>query len=254
MPNRWLSLFRSAGAPPPKPAEGQTSFALRVDDRTIEVALRRHARARRYTLRIHPKGHGAVVTLPKRGSIAEAKTFVARHVDWLRERLAPAPAGLAPGSMVPIGGIAHRLVATGASRGLVRQLTVEGEPRLLVPGEPDHLERRVVDHLKRLARREFTAAVARHAEALGVRPAAIRIKDTTSRWGSATAAGVLSFSWRIVMAPPVVLDYLAAHEVAHLKEMNHSPRFWAHCHRLAPRAEEAKAWLKAHGRDLHRIG
>lgn len=241
--------------PASPPAEPAASFPLQVGDRTIEVALRRHARARRYTLRIHPKGHGAVVTLPKRGSVAEAKSFVARHVDWLRDRLPPeAPTGLRADSLVPILGVRHRVVATGRDRGVVQIRTEANEPVLLVPGEGIHLERRVTDFLKRLARREFAAAVARHAKALGVRPTAIRIKDTTSRWGSASTTGTLSFSWRIVMAPPVVLDYLAAHEVAHLKEMNHSDRFWAICHRLAPQADEAKAWLKSYGRDLHRWG
>ena len=78
-------------------------------------------------------------------------------------------------------------------------------------------------------------------------------KDTRSRWGSCTSDGRLAFSWRIVMAPPYVIDYLAAHEVAHLAEMNHGPRFWTACRRLCPRTDEAKAWLKRHGTMLHAI-
>jgi predicted metal-dependent hydrolase len=128
----------------------------------------------------------------------------------------------------------------------------DGTAVLVVPGDRDHLRRRVEDYLRVVARADLAAAVARHAGTLGVTPKAVRLKDTTSRWGSASSSGTLSFSWRLAMAPPFVLDYLAAHEVAHLMEMNHSARFWAICRRLAPRTEEAQAWLREHGRSLHR--
>lgn len=131
---------------------------------------------------------------------------------------------------------------------------VEGVQRqLLVGGDEGHFSRRVVDFLKRLARRELEAAVRRHAETVGLHPKSISIKDTTSRWGSCTHDRRLAFSWRIVMAPPDVLDYLAAHEVAHFAEMNHGPKFWALCERLCPHTEAGKAWLKRHGSGLHAI-
>lgn len=254
MPSRWIPfLFPKPPAARPKAPAKASGFTVHVSGRSVEVTLRRHARARRYTLRVHPRGEGAVVTIPRRGSIAEAKAFVGRHIGWLEEKLgAPAQAAHVPLRRVRLRGVDHAVQVTGASRGVVRILAGDGEPVLLVPGDPAHANRRVTDFLKRLARQDFAEAVARHAAELGVRPTAIRLKDTTSRWGSASTRGTLSFSWRLIMAPPFVLDYLAAHEVAHLKEMNHSDRFWALCYRLAPHTDEAKAWLKANGRDLHK--
>ena len=95
--------------------------------------------------------------------------------------------------------------------------------------------------------------MARHTEQLGKPAAGLRVKDTKSRWGSCTSDGKLSFSWRIAMAPAHVLNYLAAHEVAHLEEMNHGPKFWALCRRLCPDTDTAKAWLKRHGSALHAV-
>jgi predicted metal-dependent hydrolase len=258
MPNRWLPFLFPAPAvrsPRPKPPS-PGPFLVDLGGRQISVTVRRNARAKRYTLRLGPKGDGATLTIPKRGTLAEAKAFLDRHTDWLAEKTAENRLHAADGrgTVVPVQGVAHRLESTGSPRGGVRATyDAAGHPVLSVPGAPEHLHRRAESHLRSLARAELSAAVARHAAALGVRPTAIRIKDTTSRWGSASTTGTLSFSWRLAMAPPFVLDYLAAHEVAHLVEMNHSDRFWAICRRLAPRTEEARDWLKAHGRDLHRV-
>ncbi len=112
---------------------------------------------------------------------------------------------------------------------------------------------RVVDFLKKQARDDLLRAVGRHAAALGVQAKSITLRDTTSRWGSCSSSGALSFSWRIILAPPEVLDYLAAHEVAHLREMNHSPRFWKLVEETCPHTKTSKAWLKAHGSTLHAI-
>ena len=114
---------------------------------------------------------------------------------------------------------------------------------LSVPGEPEFLARRVTEWLRREARRDLERAVARHAKALGRKPGGLRVGDPKSRWGSCSSKGVLTFSWRLVLAPPRVLDYLAAHEVAHLKEMNHGRKFWALVERLDPDYEAARAWL-----------
>ncbi|HUG62573.1 MAG TPA: M48 family metallopeptidase [Methylomirabilota bacterium] len=258
MANRWLPFLAPAPTVSSRPRSDTSSaaFTVEVDERRVEVKVRRNARARRYTLRLSARGDAATVTIPGRGNLGEARAFVDRHLEWLRDKLAPAEAhpALSPGAIVPVRGVPHRVEAAGSTRGLVRAaLGVDGHPVLLVPGSPAHAARRVGDHLRAIARADLAEAVARHAASLGVRPKAIRLKDTTSRWGSASTSGTLSFSWRLAMAPPFVLDYLAAHEVAHLKEMNHSSRFWAICHRLAPRTDEAQAWLKANGRELHRL-
>lgn len=150
-------------------------------------------------------------------------------------------------------GISHRIVSTGKLRGLTEASLIDGEPAILVSGESQHVPRRLADFLKKEARRDLEALASHHAKASGKRIASISMKDTKSRWGSCSHDGNLSFSWRIVMAPPNVIDYLAAHEVAHLTEMNHGPRFWALCQKLCPGTDEAKAWLKRNGSALHAI-
>jgi len=125
---------------------------------------------------------------------------------------------------------------------------------MLVAGRLEYLPRRVIDFMKREAKRDLERAALRHAMMLGVRVKAIRLRDQTSRWGSCTATGHLSFSWRLIMAPPFVLDYLAAHEVAHLREMNHSRRFWRLVESVCEDRERARAWLLAEGPALHAIG
>jgi predicted metal-dependent hydrolase len=123
-----------------------------------------------------------------------------------------------------------------------------------VAGDAPHLERRVADYFKREAKRDLEAAVEGYADKLGVRCRRVSIRDQSSRWGSCSTTGVLSFSWRLILAPRYVLDYLAAHEVAHLVEMNHSPRFWRLLLRMCPDTHRAKLWLDVHGTDLHRYG
>lgn len=125
--------------------------------------------------------------------------------------------------------------------------------QLLVGGDAKHFSRRVLDFLCREAGRDLADRVKLHAATVGLEPRAITIKDTTTRWGSCTHDRRLAFSWRIVMAPPFVLDYLAAHEVAHFREMNHGPKFWALCRELCPEMEAGKAWLKRHGSGLHAV-
>ena len=125
---------------------------------------------------------------------------------------------------------------------------------LSVSCDAAHVARRVRDFLAREAKRDLTEAIERYAAQLGQRPVRVTLRDTRSRWGSCTARGELNFSWRLILAPPTVLDYLVAHEMAHLREMNHSPRFWALVHALCPHTDAAEAWLKRHGTGLHRYG
>jgi predicted metal-dependent hydrolase len=131
---------------------------------------------------------------------------------------------------------------------------ITGMPALVVAGEVAHLRRRVIDFLKREAKRDLEWAVVRHTLRLGVRATAVRLRDQSTRWGSCSPNGHLSFSWRLILAPPFVLDYLAAHEVAHLRELNHSHRFWQLCEALAPQSDQARAWLRANGAALHAVG
>jgi predicted metal-dependent hydrolase len=244
---------RRAALPPALPQ--LSSIEVVHEGQVFPVTVKPSARARRYTLRVVPATREAVLTMPARGRLATAKDFALRHGGWLAARYArlPAVVPLAAGAIVPLRGVPHRIEQGAAARGTVQVVAAPpGDmPRLVVCGAPEHLPRRVRDFLRREAQRDLQAAVTHHATALGVGIAAVRIKDTRSRWGSCSAAGVLSFSWRLILAPPHVLWYLAAHEVAHRREMNHSPRYWAIVRQLDPDFERAEAWLKRHGQELH---
>jgi predicted metal-dependent hydrolase len=229
-----------------------------IFDRSIYlVRLRRHRQARRYTLRIDAASREVVLTIPPRGSLKEARDFAQKHGGWIAARLErlPEAAPFAHGIEVPLRGHAHRIVHRRSVRGTVWTETDDNGRRLLcVAGEPPHVDRRIADFLKREARRDLEAASRRHAAKLDVAIKRISIRDQSSRWGSCSNTGVLSFSWRLILAPAFVLDYLAAHEVAHLAELNHSPKFWRLVRRLYPDFERAKVWLDVHGTDLHRYG
>jgi predicted metal-dependent hydrolase len=239
-----------------RPAEPST-LVVRHGSQFFSVKLRRHRRARRYTLRIHPTDREAILTMPPRGTIAEAREFANIHGGWIAARLGrlPKAAPFQPGTLIPLRGVAHRIVHRAGERGTVWSETRDsGEKILCVAGDVEFTDRRVHDFLKREARKELHKAAQAYAEALGVRVKRVSIRDQSSRWGSCTSAGSLSFSWRLILAPPFVLDYLAAHEVAHLVEMNHSPRFWRVVGRACDHVERAKRWLDTHGNDLHRYG
>jgi predicted metal-dependent hydrolase len=239
-----------------RPSEPRV-IEIAFDQAVYEVRLRRHRRARRYTLRIHAASRDVVLTMPLRGSVREARAFAQKHGAWIAARLArlPEAAPFADGSIVPLRGEPHLIVHRPKVRGTVWvEMGSEGEQLLCVAGQAPHVGRRVGDYLKREARRELEAASRRAAEKLDVAIKRVSVRDQASRWGSCSSTGVLSYSWRLIMAPPFVLDYLAVHEVAHLREMNHSPRFWRLVIAQCPDAARAKAWLDAHGSDLHRYG
>jgi len=230
---------------------------IAFDTAIYPVRLRRHRQARRYTLRIQAATREVVLTMPPRGSVREARAFAEKHGGWIAARLGRLPQAvpLAHGRVVPIRGLEHRIAHRHGARGTVwTELDPDGTRVVCVAGEAPHVGRRLTDHLKREAKRDLEAACRRYARELGVTMRRISIRDQASRWGSCSSTGVLSFSWRLILAPPFVLDYLAAHEVAHLLEMNHSRRFWRILLRMCPDSHCAKVWLDAHGAELHRYG
>ena len=213
------------------------------------VAIRVSPRARRLSLRVDAAMRGIELVLPRRVSGDAAIGFVARHRGWIAARVAamPPPARLADGASVPVFGVPHRIrrVVEPAAAPVT---IVDGEIR--VRGDPAHLSRRVRDHLVALARREFAARARVLAARLGKNVTRVGVRDPKSRWGSCSSKGALSFSWRLVFAPEAVVDYVVAHEVAHLVEMNHSPRFWRLVASLVPDAAAARAWLRRHRMEL----
>lgn len=221
----------------------------------LPVAVIENARSTRLTLRIVPGGQSLRLTVPPHVSETQIDDFLDRNRNWVSARIArlPAPLETENGALVPFLGIDHRIVHVNRLRGLVEPATENAMPVLRVPGAPEAKTRRLLGFFKQEARSRLDEAVACHASALGVRPKSIRIADTTSRWGSCSTTRTLSFSWRIVMAPAEVLDYLAAHEVAHLREMNHSPAFWDLVRELCPQMEAHKTWLRRNGNRLHAV-
>jgi predicted metal-dependent hydrolase len=239
-----------------RPTEPQ-AIEVVVADAMYLVRLSRHRRARRYTLRIHAATREIVLTIPPRGSVREAQAFAEKHGGWIAARLTRLPEAVpfTHGTMVPIRDVPHRIVHRRGERGTVWfEVDARGNKLVCVAGEAPHVARRVHDFLRREVRRDLEVASRRYAEKLGVTLKRVTVRDQSSRWGSCSTTGVLSFSWRLIFAPPFVLDYLAAHEVAHLVEMNHSTKFWRQVERLCPNIRRAKTWLDAHGTDLHRYG
>jgi len=249
---------------------------LAVAGLPVPVRLRRHPSARRMTLRVSQSNGGVILTMPNDCRHGEAGRFVSKHVDWLKRHLDDLPAMVAfeHGAMIPFRGEEYSLdfVGPGHRGGVVwvapaqtdlfaavassaNEETVEAEAQqLCVAGQIEHAPRRLRDWLVTQARADLAKHVAWHAGNLDLTPKRMTVRDQTSRWGSCSSTGSLSFSWRLIFAPPSVLEYVAAHEVAHLREMNHSQRFWNLVRKTMPDMDDAKDWLHNNGARLHSYG
>jgi predicted metal-dependent hydrolase len=219
-------------------------------DPPVNVHLRRSARARRFSLRVSRLDGKVTLSLPVRAREAEAMAFLTEQEGWLRKTLARMPeaagAVVGLGSELPVEGRLLRLVS-GTGRGI----KVEGDS-LLVPGDPAQVGARVAAWLKVLARDRLARASTHYAGLVGKPYARLVLRDTRSRWGSCSHDGTLMYSWRLILAPPSVLDYVAAHEVAHLVEMNHSDAYWTVVEGIYPGWKRQRQWLHDRGQDLHR--
>lgn len=247
-----FGFFRNLTKPAPSPVEEREHV---VAGRTLPLRIVENDRARRLTLRIDAGGQGLRITVPPGLRRGEVEKFLHRHQGWLEQRLAKVPdrPQVRPGIKLPLYGVPHMIVHEPGKRGTVSVGSDDNGPTLVIHGDRVHLPRRLTDYLKREARREIDALVEKHTAKVGRKAKAVRFKDTSSRWGSCTSDGNLSFSWRIMMAPRPVINYLVAHEVAHLKEMNHGPKFWKLCEELCPDTERCRAWLKKNGSALQAI-
>jgi predicted metal-dependent hydrolase len=202
-------------------------------------------------VKVHPGTGEVTVVAPTRTGLKHALDFARGEKDWIARQRArvPAPVKLAPGARLPFRGQMHEVRhGTGSA-----PAWHDGEARLLwVTGRAEHAPRRLADFLKRQTRALCESRALDYAAIIGVAPARLTIRDTETRWGSCSAARTISFSWRLIFAPDFVRDYVVAHEVAHLKEMNHGPRFWKLVEKLHPDFKAAQAWLRTHGRSLQR--
>jgi len=221
--------------------------------RAIDVVIKRNRRAKRLILRIDGQQENTVaVTLPYGAPTSEGIAMVRRKADWIMPRLETTPKKIAftDGASVPFLGDDHVIRHRPDARG-----TVWREDGIIhVAGKPEHLSRRVTDWMRKEARALLAERARFHAAALGVEVKRVTIRDTRSRWGSCSAQGGLSFSWRLILAPLSVLDYVAAHEAAHLVEMNHGKAYWQVVGRLVEDYQTPREWLKHNGPRLHRYG
>lgn len=213
----------------------------------VNITLRRSGQSRRLSLRVSRLDGRVTLSMPKRLPEREALAFLREKEPWIRQHLASRTPDqhVRFGSQLPFLG-QHLEIVPGRARAA---RLVEG--RLEVPGAEERVPARVQAYLKAQAQMRLRAATDHYAKALGATYGRITMRDTRSRWGSCTSAGNIMYSWRLVMAPEAVLDYVAAHEVAHRLEMNHSDRFWTHVARVCPDHSQYRAWLRSEGEALH---
>ncbi len=214
----------------------------------VEVTLRRSARARRLSLRISQLDGRVTLTLPTHVPETEGMAFVRQKEGWLRGHLADrsGPVAVGLGAPLPVEGVLHE-IRPGVGRSVRQE-----DGALLVPGAEDRIAARLKGWLRTRARDRLASASDRYAARLGQTYTRLTLRDTRSRWGSCTHDGGLMYSWRLILGHPEVLDYVAAHEVAHLRHMNHSPAFWAQVETLYGDWRAPRKWLREHGAELHR--
>ncbi|MFP7570901.1 M48 family metallopeptidase [Marivita sp. S2033] len=215
----------------------------------ITLKLRKNARARRMTLRISRIDGAVTLTVPRGVSERDALAFALEKQDWVRGHLGKQETRVlvGPGVRLQIAGTDVDLVQGTGKRLVVTANTVA----LPVPVETGR--RHLQAWLKEQARAELSRASDRYAHALGRSYTGLTLRDTRSRWGSCSSTGALMYSWRLILAPRPVMEYVAAHEVAHLQEMNHSPAFWRLVEQLYGPCKDARTWLRTEGPNLHRF-
>src|SRR6202789_2847890 len=227
---------------------------LRIDGRHIPITLRLNPRARRLIVKVHPSTGEVTVVAPSRRGLDHALDFAKSERDWILKRLEHVPPAvtLGPGAEIPFKGEMH-VIRRGEKGRAPVWVERDGDERIIhVSGESEHVPRRVLDFLKREARKALDARTASYSELLEIKPRRITVRDTASRWGSCSTGRSLSFCWRLILAPSFVLDYVVAHEVAHLREMNHSARFWRLVGEMVADVDRPQRWLSQHGSPLPR--
>lgn len=234
----------------PKTSKDGAIF-IEVDGQQIEILLIRNKRSKRLTLRQNLSGGNFKLSMPMRSSIAQAKAFCNEHASWIADKSITMQDMVIfeHGQRIPLRGDQVKLIFLDQLRGQTLLLADE----LRVTGGSDYAPRRLTTWLKAEAKTDIVSAIEKYQPLLDVKHSKLTIRDTKSRWGSCSSSKALSFSWRLVLAPPNVLDYVVAHELAHILEMNHSAKFWAHVERVCPHMNDSRNWLKTNGGQLHQI-
>lgn len=230
----------------------EAETVLELGGRSVPVRVRRSPTARRMTLRVDSARLVLLLVLPSRVPLAEGLRFARDKADWIAARLAAQPPRrpFGDGVVVPVRGVDHVIRHRPEAR---RGVWAE-DGMLSVSGAAEHLPRRVEDWLRREAKRQLADSARVYAARLGRTVGRVSVRDPKARWGSCTARGDLSFSWRLVLAPMAVADYVVAHEVAHLVELNHSADFWRLVSLLVDDVATPRIWLRRHGATLHAFG
>ena len=239
MPFKFLMRLRR-----PPPAAGRVV----VDGQSVPLLFVRNLRARRYVLRLRPDGT-ARVTVPRGGSEAMARQFAEKHTDWLRRQLQRV-AARPPGKAVwPVGAAifyrGEKVLLTGSSNGV----SFAEQTARLAQNEAD-CRPAIERHLRQLAAVELPPRVLHFAQLHGLSVQRVTVRDQKSRWGSCSRRGTISLNWRLIQTPAFVTDYIILHELMHLRQMNHSRKFWQEVERVCPEFRVAEKWLKTHGRSL----
>ncbi|MDE2182274.1 MAG: M48 family metallopeptidase [Alphaproteobacteria bacterium] len=224
---------------------------LQIDGRSVEMSVKLNPRARRLIVKVHPTTGEVSVTAPSKRALDRAVEFARGERDWIARQLARVPSRvvLVPGVRIPFRGEDHLILRDADERGV----TIDEDKSIIrVGGRAEHAPRRLQDFLKRRARLEVETRSFEFAARIGAKPRRVTVRDTASRWGSCSTTRSLSYSWRLILAPPFVLDYVVAHEVAHLREMNHGASFWRLVRELVGDVKRPQAWLRQHGVSLHR--
>ena len=222
----------------------------------LTARLSVNPRARRLSIRIDARAGEAVLIAPSERKLAEVVAFARTKTSWMRERLAERPQGtpLEPGGVIDLFGKPTRLVAVDGA-GAARLTEDADGPLIASGGDGEAYARRVENLFKRVARDTLQTRTDIHLRTLGQRPVKMSIADPKSRWGSCSPHNrSIRYSWRVIMAPPAVIDYLAAHEVAHLVHADHSPAYWAVVQRLVGDHRPHRKWLRDNGPALHAVG
>jgi len=219
------------------------------------IKIKHSARARRVALRLDPIQRVFTLVVPKRMSMRRAKAFAESQESWMQEKLSALPPKISfiDGAVIPVLGVRTQIKVHHEATLKVTKVSME-DGVLHVRTNKDDPSGRIVRFLKMLIKNELEILSKEKSATIHKDVASVSVRDTKSRWGSCSCDGNLSYSWRLIFAPPEAFDYVVAHEVAHLEHLNHSKHFWHLCEKLSDNFDEGKFWMDTHGSELMRYG